>query len=91
MKVHRVKIWSEYFPAVLEERKPFEWRKNDRNYQVGDMLILEEWNPETEKYTGNSIRTFITYVAENVFEMTDGYCVLGIKVVGSSWAREGKQ
>jgi hypothetical protein len=36
-----------------EGNKNFELRKNDRNYQVGDTLILREFWPLDQKYTGN--------------------------------------
>ncbi|HBD0694848.1 TPA: DUF3850 domain-containing protein, partial [Enterococcus faecalis] len=40
--IHTLKIETEFFKAVKERRKTFEIRKNDRNFQVGDILILEE-------------------------------------------------
>ena len=37
--IHTLKIETEFFKAVKERRKTFEIRKNDRNFQVGDILI----------------------------------------------------
>lgn len=62
MKTHKLKIWPEYFELVINEKKSFEVRKNDRDFKVGDMLILREWNPETEKYTGSHIHRRVTYI-----------------------------
>ena len=45
------KILPEYFKAVYHREKTFELRKDDSDYQVGDMLKLREW--DGEKYTGN--------------------------------------
>ena len=41
IKEHRVKILPSYFEAQVNNSKNFEIRKNDRNYQVGDLLLLK--------------------------------------------------
>lgn len=76
MKTVRKKILPEYFNAVQEYRKNFELRKDEDNIQVGDELILEEWNGE---YTGNYTWRKVTYVLRNVPEygLKDGYCIIG--------------
>ena len=38
------KILPEYFKAVHHRQKTFELRKDDSDYQVGDMLRLREWD-----------------------------------------------
>lgn len=42
-KIHEVKLHAKYFDLVLEGKKRAEFRKNDRNYERGDTLILHEW------------------------------------------------
>lgn len=39
---HELKTWSEHFEEVFMGRKTYEVRKNDRDFKVGDMLILQE-------------------------------------------------
>ena len=75
---HELKILPEFFQAVKRGDKRFELRKKDRNYQVGDMLILQEWTGG--EYTGDSIARFITYVynGKGKFGLAEGYCILGI-------------
>jgi hypothetical protein len=45
MKTHNLKTWPEYFKLVKNDIKKYEFRKNDRNFEVGDLLVLEEFNP----------------------------------------------
>ncbi|EAH0580331.1 DUF3850 domain-containing protein, partial [Listeria monocytogenes] len=59
-KTHELKILSEYFWDIAEGRKTFEIRKNDRNFQVGDYLILKEF--KEEKHTGWKITVEVTYI-----------------------------
>lgn len=47
-----LKIAPEYFQPLIEGRKPFEIRYNDRNYQVGDKVLLREYKEEDDSYTG---------------------------------------
>lgn len=61
MIIHK-KIWPEYFEAVASGKKKFELRLNDFEVNEGDILVLEEWNPKTEKYTGRKTKKKVTYV-----------------------------
>ena len=77
---HDLKIWPEYFQAVKDGSKPFEVREvRDRNFQVGDVLVLHEWRPDTEAYTGECVNRRVTYVLEGgVFGVAKGYVVMGL-------------
>ncbi|EAA0362612.1 DUF3850 domain-containing protein [Listeria monocytogenes] len=72
-KTHELKILSEYFWDIAEGRKTFEIRKNDRDFQVGDILILREWNNE---FSGFQIAVEVVYMTD--YEQKDGFVVLGI-------------
>ncbi|MCI8458260.1 MAG: DUF3850 domain-containing protein [Clostridia bacterium] len=77
-KIIELKILPEYFEAVKSGKKPFELRKNDRDYCVGDILILREF--DGSKKTGRSVTVGITYILQNCgFGLADGYAILGIK------------
>lgn len=43
---HHLKTKPKYFQAVINGKKPFEIRFNDRNFQVSDRVILEEYTSE---------------------------------------------
>lgn len=62
MAIHKIKSWPRLFQATLEGSKKHDLRKaSDRDYQVGDTVILQEYIPETETYTGRELKTKITY------------------------------
>ena len=74
-RIHHLKILPEYFEAVVSGNKCFEIRKNDRNYQKGDILRLNEY--QDGQYTGDVHVAEITYITD--YAQQDGYVVLGIK------------
>ena len=76
-KVHSVKIGKEFFEDVKNNIKTFELRKNDRNYKVGEILELHEY--EAGEETGRTCRKLITYMLKEFTGLQDGYCILGLK------------
>ena len=41
--IHELKINPLYFDAIEKRLKTFELRKDDRDYKVGDLIILKEY------------------------------------------------
>jgi len=83
MKTHKLKTWPEYFDAVDIGSKRFEIRKDDRGFKPLDILILKEWRPETEEYSGHSIRARVDYVLRGgKFGIEKGYVAMSITVIG---------
>ncbi|WP_304341582.1 DUF3850 domain-containing protein [Metaclostridioides mangenotii] len=76
LKTHSLKIQSKYFDAVLNNKKNFEIRKNDRDFKIGDTIVLREVKID-ELYTGRTISGIITYITD--YEQKDGYVVLGLR------------
>ncbi|WP_279475311.1 ASCH/PUA domain-containing protein [Aeromonas veronii] len=71
---HELKIKPEYFAAVVNGEKTFEIRNNaDRNFQVGDTLVLKSFDGE---FNGNFVERTISYITD--FEQKPGYVVLGM-------------
>ncbi|MCB2222282.1 MAG: DUF3850 domain-containing protein [Bacteroidetes bacterium] len=82
MKVHTLKTWSEYFTDILNGTKTFEVRKNDRDFKIGDILQLEEWNQETGSFTSRHCSREVVYVLDGgQFGVEKGYVVMGLKEV----------
>jgi hypothetical protein len=77
-QTHELKIWPGCFAAVKAGNKPFDVRENDRNFQVGDVLTLCEFESESEQYTGQTLTRWVSYVLQGgVFGVQPGWCVLG--------------
>lgn len=80
--LHELKTWPEYFQPVKAGVKTFEGRVDDRNFQVGDRLLLREWDPKIKHYTGRKLTAEITYkMPGGQFGISPSWCVLAIKVV----------
>lgn len=77
---HELKTWPEYFNAVVDGTKNFEVRKNDRNFQIGDMLVLKEWDQLRESYTGSQVCGKVTYILINPQFVKEGYIIMGLEV-----------
>lgn len=67
---HELKVWPEYFCAIECGDKPFEIRKDDRGYREGDVLLLREYSPGRDEYTGREIKARVTF------------CIYGSKAMG---------
>lgn len=74
---HELKTLPEYFKMSWLGVKNFEIRKNDRNFEVGDELLLTE--TANDGFKARWIRAVITYVTN--YEQKDGYVVLALKEV----------
>lgn len=76
---HRLKIAKMFFDAVDTGKKSFELRKNDRNYQIGDILELHEMSDGEE--TGRVTEKQVIYILEGFKGLEEGYCILGLSEV----------
>ena len=64
MKTHHLKCWTEFFGPAWQGKKRFEVRHNDRDFQLGDLVVLQEWSPSLQQYTGREIEGQIAYIME---------------------------
>lgn len=77
---HELKILPKWFEDVQANKKNFEIRKNDRNFELGDYLILKEWYGG--KFTDRYIIRQIEYIyqGDGRYGISEDCCVLGLKV-----------
>ena len=88
MRVHYLKTWPAFFAAVEAGKKPFEIRKDDREFDVGDALILQYWDPAkatsnpSDGYSGEEIRGEVLYLLladDCPGGLEEGFCVMGMR------------
>ena len=82
-KTHQLKCFAEYLDRIQSGQKTFEIRKNDRDFQVGDELVLVEFKNKTREdilypSCGREIRVRVVYMTN--FEQKPGYVVMGIEI-----------
>ncbi len=74
---HCLKTWPEYFDLVECGLKTFEIRENDRNFQVGDTLILMKYDPSTCMDLNLWITVIVTYMT--TWAQQNNTVVMGIR------------
>lgn len=77
--LHRQKIRTEYFHAVMTRKKNFEIIKDDGILKMkeGDIIVLQEWNRK-KGYTGRECRRKVKYVLRDCPEygLKSAYCIV---------------
>lgn len=91
---HKLKTDPDVFDAVMKGIKPFEIRKNDRDYQIGDELMLKKTrytgeemkNGKPLEYTGDVWTVKVIYVLYGpIYGLQDGWCIMSTATVGEAW------
>ena len=77
-KVHELKTWSKYFKAVIEGRKTFDFRVNDKDFKEGDTLILKEWDPDIKGYTGAEATFEVGFILQGEFGLSPDQCIMSL-------------
>ena len=81
---YELKTWPEFFDHILRRKKTFEIRNDDRNFKIGDLVLLREYEPISSKYTGRSILVRILYITS--FGQYPGFVVFSFDHVRSATA-----
>ncbi len=82
MKTHSLKTWPQYFEAIARGIKTAEFRKDDRLFQAGDTLDLQEYDPDESppRYTGRSIRMTVSHILRGpAAGIPEGYAMLSLQ------------
>lgn len=85
---HELKSWVGLFEPIFQGLKTHDLRVLDRDYKVGDICILREYEPITKEYTGREVVVEVTYITSKLheacafspFALHPGMGVLSIKL-----------
>lgn len=62
---HELKSWVGLFDPIFKGEKTHELRVLDRDYQIGDICRLKEYDPLTKKYTSRECLVEVTYITSS--------------------------
>lgn len=48
-RTHELKTWPAEFTAIVESKKTFDFRLDDRGFAPGDQVVFSEWTPTAEE------------------------------------------
>lgn len=83
-RMHKLKLWPAPFAASWGGKKRYEVRQDDRGFAVGDLLVLQEFDPGDGtylrgRYTGRALCVAITYkTGGGTWGMPPNLCVLSV-------------
>ena len=89
-QTHELKCWPKLFAQTVAGEKDFEYRRNDRNFKVGDTLKLREWDPEEGKYLGGQMHLIIQRIwsSADIPLMKQKYVIMKVKYISHWYVEE---
>jgi Domain of unknown function (DUF3850) len=86
MTIHVLKSTPPYFQEVIDGAKRFEWRRDDRNFQVGDLLDLREYIAASGTYTGRQAKVMVAYIMRYNEQTASiglpaGFCIMSLRAL----------
>jgi len=84
MNTHTLKIDPDYWEDIANGKKTFEVRVNDRDYRVGDNLVLRKFSRTTNVYIerNRALLCNVTYIEDLGRIGLEGYVGMQLKVDG---------
>lgn len=77
--IHELKSWPDQFDALSSKKKTHEVRRFDRDFKVGDFVLLREYDPETKTYSGRQLLREIVHITPPAsFGLPDDIGVLSV-------------
>ena len=79
--IHVLKTWQPSFDHIATGLKTFDFRRNDRSFDPGDLLVLREFDDRIHTFRQGICIVRVTYILTRGFGLPEGYCILGIEKV----------
>lgn len=79
MTTHVLKCVAPHFDDVANGQKNYEVRLDDRGFEVGDLLVLREYDWVEDSYSGFEERRRVTHVLRDFAGLTPGWVALGLE------------
>lgn len=82
--IHELKVYPHFWPRLLSGEKPFEVRRNDRNFKVGELCRFREFDPKSGARSVKWLDKRISYILQHEdmpVGLKPGYVVLGLAEV----------
>lgn len=84
MATHHIKCYNYFFNLIASGLKTSEVRKNDRDYKVGDIIILQDYYSSAEFISGRTIMIEATHILNGgQFGILPEYCVISFKIISN--------
>lgn len=87
MARHYKKSWTHFFQAIKAGQKLHDVRE-DEGFQIGDVIVLQEYDNINGRYTGEEIEVEVSYITNRTVPcafssavLQPGYCILSLKVL----------
>lgn len=78
MTDHSLKVETVHWYPLHRHEKKFEARKNDRDFKVGDTLILKAWDRESQEFEANFHDLTFRVLHIQTLGMAEGYVGLSL-------------
>lgn len=87
-RVHELKSWKPFFRAIVAGHRSHELRRADRDFSVGDVLLLREYDSGTSTYSGQECRALVTSITSSAHPcamsteaLAPGFCIMSIRLI----------
>lgn len=95
MKVHVLKVWPEFYWPLVKGQKTAEFRKDDRDFAEGDLLMLQPWSPKVFSPESGpqghlnwpAVRAVVSHISRGA-GIPQGYALLSLKEVREATIEE---